>query len=639
MWCLGVPTKWNIAICCCFCCWWAFAIAAEGVQDASSSSTTQQQVGDASSVPIYDVLVLGSGPAGLTAALFAARAGLSVLVLGSDAGSSLSEALVLDNFPGFGSYLKDDNINEKNGPSAKEEEEDEFGGLAWLKLSKRKAMKAGANFAQAGLLASNLQSVSWLSQEENSGGGTSSIFQIDIDNIAPNSKNNHAQRPLHVHGRSVILAMGATGQKLGMDASLENELWGKSMHSCAVCDGSSYVDQIVVVVGGGDAAVDAALLLARYAKRVIVVHRRLEFRASHQQHVQMLQAMDNIQIATPFVIKEYHVVRRQQGDQKTQRQTILTGIRIQNTETNHEQNVRCDGIFVMIGSKPNTEWLLLKENNNNGSTKLGLQLDSNGYILLDKSQRNAYSKATAVAGIFVAGEATDQMYRQAITAAAEGAQAAMDAERWLRTQGYSTASKDARRTLSQQQQQQQAIPLQTIPRPTQDHQSLRGKSSDQEGAATGEQQRKAQEEEPGQQAPQQQRETPAITCDVAQVACLDQVVHEHPLVVFSTPRCPQCEALKETLALEGLSGDHPNVNIINVSKLGTSKVKKMRVTLKEMTGRKSFPAVFLGGKWIAGEAQTRIWQKEGKLREMLVEAKVYDVDEATTVVDDGQEEL
>jgi len=559
---------------------------------------------------VYDVVILGSGPAGLTAALFAARAGLYVLVLGSDAGSSLSEAIYLDNFPGFGSLEDGENTTDHPVHSKEDnllvEDDDEFGGSAWLRHAKRKAMNAGANFAQAGLLASHLKRLP--STPEVPG-----TFQIDID--AQRNNNNNESRPLNVRSRSVILAMGAMGQRLGLKP-LEDELGGKSIHSCAVCDGNSYVDQIVLVVGGGDAAVDAALMLARYAKRVIVVHRRLEFRASHQRNVELLHNTDNIMVVTPFVVKELNVIRGKDN----QSESTLTGVLLKNTKTDEEQNVHCDGIFVMIGSKPNTMWL------KGIGGPVELQLDSNGYVMIDQNQRNTYSQATTVSGIFVAGEATDQMYRQAITAAAEGAQAAMDAERWLRTQSYAT-SNDLRNIVEQPQQQ---IPLQNKATTATQHQRLRVRGSDR-AAVTGEH-RNLQDEHDQ----QQHRDMPAITCDLSQVECLHQVVHEHSLVIFSKPRCPQCQQLLETLALEGLSWDHPEVNIINVSKLGTSKANKIRTALKEMTGKKSFPSIFLEGAWVGGEAETRKWHESGKLKNMLVKAGLFGVGEG---VNDGLEEL
>jgi thioredoxin reductase (NADPH) len=209
------------------------------------------------------------------------------------------------------------------------------------------------------------------------------------------------------------VATGATGRRLGLPH--EDTLWGKAVHSsCAICDGSSYAQKTVVVVGRGDAALDAAILLSRHAKRVILIHRRTAFRASNQHNLQLADRLPNVHLQTPYILTTYETSSKENNEEH------LTGVTVQHVTTGTTEQIACDGVFVMIGSTPNTDFV-----------KGALELDEEGLILLAKQHA---ATATLEQGIFAAGEVTDSTYKQAITAAAAGAQAAIDAERWLRQQ-------------------------------------------------------------------------------------------------------------------------------------------------------------------------------------------------------------
>lgn len=312
---------------------------------------------------VYDVAIVGAGPAGLTAALFAARAGLTVVVLGSRSGL-LSETPLLENFP---SYFRD-------GSSTTGED--------WLQTTRTQAQAAGASFALPGLL------VETISKKNN-------LFSLPTQQ--PDST---------FHSEAIIVATGATSRKLNLPH--EEELWGKQLHNCAICDATAYVGKTVLVVGGGDAALDAAIYLSRQSKRVLLVHRQTNFdKAKSKNSIRLVTETSNIEIHQPFEVTEWNVDSNNQ----------LIGATIQKKTSQKEVSLECDGAFVMIGATPNTDWL-----------RNVVDLDTTGLIRLKSTTE------TSEAGIFAAGEVSDDHYKQAITAAASGAQAALDAERWLRTQ-------------------------------------------------------------------------------------------------------------------------------------------------------------------------------------------------------------
>ncbi len=308
-----------------------------------------------SEVEPVNVAIIGGGPAGYTAAIYAARGGLtSVCLEGDEPGGQIVRSAGLHNFPGFP------------------------GGIAGLELSDR--MRA---------------------QVVELGGRTVTAHVRSVDLGAS---------PFTVRtGRSdfaadaVIVATGATFNRLGLPSEAEFE--GRGVCYCAICDGPLFAGQRVAVVGGGDVAAEEALALADIADSVVLVHRRAEFRA-HAANLAALAATPNITVLTP------HVATEILGDASG-----VTGLRTRNVTSGECGEAEVDGVFVSIGQTPNsdlfTEWL---------------PADESGYLLTEPG-----TAMTRVPGVFVAGEVGDPTYRQAVTAAASGCRAALDAERWLRT--------------------------------------------------------------------------------------------------------------------------------------------------------------------------------------------------------------
>ncbi len=312
----------------------------------------------------YRVVIVGSGPAGLTAAIYASRAALAPLVVeGGQPGGQLTTTTEVENFPGFEHGIQ---------------------GPALMDVTRKQAERFGA--------------------------------EIVVDNV---TSVDIAVRPfamtLEGAGRvtvdAVIAASGASAKYLGLPA--EKRLLGYGVSACATCDGFFFKGKEVVVVGGGDTAVEEASFLTKFCTKVHVVHRREELRAS--------KIMQQRLLANPKV--EFHwntVVEDILGEPGGGRAASgVTGVALRNVKTGERRTLPVSGYFAAIGHQPNTDIFRGK-----------LEMNETGYILVRHP-----STRTSVEGVFAAGDVADPTYRQAVSAAGEGCKAAIDAERWLAAQG------------------------------------------------------------------------------------------------------------------------------------------------------------------------------------------------------------
>ena len=303
---------------------------------------------------IRDVIVIGGGPAGYTAALYAARANLNPLVIeGFQWGGQLMITSDVENYPGY---------------------PDGILGPQMMGDFRRQAERFCTEFV------------------------TDDVTKVDF-----------SERPFRVwvgddeyRARTVIVSTGASARQLGLES--EVALQGRGVSYCATCDGAFYRDKEVVVVGGGDSAMEEALFLTRFASKVTVVHRRADFRAS-QIMTDRARANEKIEFLTPYVVE--HVLGVQEGK--------LTAVRLRNVETDEVLDYPTDGLFVAIGHDPNTKLFVDQ-----------LDHDAAGYLITKPR-----STETNIPGVFAVGDVQDHTYRQAITAAGSGCMGALDAERFL----------------------------------------------------------------------------------------------------------------------------------------------------------------------------------------------------------------
>ena len=302
----------------------------------------------------YPLIIIGSGPAGYTAAIYAGRAELKPLVVaGNEPGGQLIATTEVENYPGFPDGIQ--------GPDL-------------MELFKKQAERFGAK-----------------------------VLAGDV------SKVDFSSRPFHVWAGeteytadAVIIATGASALWLGIES--ETRLRGKGVSSCATCDGAFFRGKEIVVVGGGDSAMEESNFLTKFATNVTIVHRGDAFRASK---IMQQRALANPKISVIWNAEVVEVLGKDR----------VEGVRLKDTKSNKEREFPAGGLFVAIGHKPNTEVF-------DGH----IDLDAKGYIVVKDQTR------TSVEGVFVGGDVHDYRYRQAVTAAGFGCMAAMDVEKWLANQ-------------------------------------------------------------------------------------------------------------------------------------------------------------------------------------------------------------
>jgi thioredoxin reductase (NADPH) len=305
-----------------------------------------------------DVVIIGSGPAGLTAAIYAARADLKPLVVeGPQPGGQLTITTEVENYPGFAKGIQ--------GPELM----DEF---------REQARRFGTEFL-----------VTWISRADLS----QRPFTLETDEQI-------------IKAETLIIASGASAKWLGIpgEAPAPHGLGGYGVSACATCDGFFFKGKPIVVVGGGDTAMEEATFLTRYASRVTLVHRRDTLRASK---IMQEKAFKNEKIDFIWDTEVEEILGTPE--------TGVSGARLKNLKTGEESVFPCEGVFIAIGHKPNTDLF-----------KGQLDMDEVGYL-----KTAGHSMSTNIPGVFACGDAQDSFYRQAVTAAGTGCMAAIDAERWL----------------------------------------------------------------------------------------------------------------------------------------------------------------------------------------------------------------
>ena len=304
---------------------------------------------------IENVIIMGSGPAGLTAAIYSARANLNPLMIeGEEAGGQLMTTTDVENYPGFPNGIM--------GPEL-------------MDITRKQAERFGTRF-----ITKNVSRVDFSSRP----------FKLWVGDQLYQAK-------------TVIISTGASAKYLGLES--ERKFLGRGLSACATCDGAFFRDVDVCVVGGGDTAMEEALFLTRFAKKVYIAHRRDSFRASK---IMAAKAMKHEKIEVLWNTELKEVL----GDKE------VTGVKLHNNKDNKNIEMDMQGVFIAIGHKPNTDLF-----------KNQLEMNETGYLIT-----KPHSTHTSIEGVFAAGDVQDHVYRQAVTAAGTGCMSAIDVEKWLESQ-------------------------------------------------------------------------------------------------------------------------------------------------------------------------------------------------------------
>jgi len=307
---------------------------------------------------VHKVVIIGSGCAGLTAAIYAARANLKPIVLdGYEPGGQLTLTTMVENFPGFPDGIL--------GPEL-------------IESMRKQAQRFGAEFRSGAVSSVTLNQ---------------RPFKIEAGKEAFGAE-------------TLIIAAGASARMLGIDS--EKQLIGHGVSTCATCDGYFFRDKEIAVVGGGDTAMEEATFLTRFAKKVTILHRRNDFRASKIM-LDRAKSNDKIKFLTPVVVED--VLDPAKND--------VEAVKLRNVESNQTSVLPVSGLFIGIGHEPNTKVF-----------RGQLDMDETGYLKTHDGSR------TNIEGVFAAGDVQDKVYRQAVTAAGSGCMAAMDAEKFLEAHSH-----------------------------------------------------------------------------------------------------------------------------------------------------------------------------------------------------------